>query len=373
MAEKDYYKILGVNRNATKEEIKQAYRRLAMKYHPDRAPPDKKKEYEERFKEISEAYAVLSNDEKRAQYDRFGSEGMGYTSQEDIFRNADFSDFEDIFSGFGGFDEIFKNFFGGGTGRQRSRYKARDTGEDLEYTLSINLKEAAFGTEKEISFFHTVKCKACNGTGSKDGKRTICDRCQGRGVVQIHRRAGFITFTSAQACPKCQGRGVIIQDPCPVCHGTGKVKEKAAVKVKVPGGVNTGDTLRVAGYGNYGADGSGDLYVRINVVEDKLFKRKGDDIYCTIRIPFTLAALGGKVDVPILQGTAVLKIPEGTQPGTTLRMKGMGIHNEMRHRIGDEFVVVEVEIPKNLNKRQRELLIEFDEELRKSKKRFKFW
>lgn len=372
MAEKDYYKILGVSRNATKEEIKEAYRRLAMKYHPDRAPPDKKKEYEERFKEISEAYAVLSNDEKRAQYDRFGSEGMGYTSQEDIFRNADFSDFEDIFSGFGGFDEIFKNFFGGRTGR-RSRYKARDTGEDLEYTLSINLKEAAFGTEKEISFFHTVKCKACNGTGSIDGKRTICDRCQGRGVVQIHRRAGFITFTSAQTCPKCHGSGVIIQNPCPVCHGTGKVKEKAVVKVKVPGGVNTGDTLRVAGYGNYGADGSGDLYVKINVMEDKLFKRKGDDIYCTIRIPFTLAALGGKVDVPILQGTAVLKIPEGTQPGTTLRMKGMGIHNEMRHHIGDEFVVVEVEIPKNLNKRQRELLIEFDEELRKSKKRFKFW
>jgi len=210
---KDYYEILGVSKNATKDDLKQAYRKLAMQYHPDKAPPDKKKEYEEKFKEISEAYAVLSNDEKRAQYDNFGSAGMGNASREDIFRNADFSDFEDIFSsysgGFGSFDEIFKSIFRGGMGRQRSRYETgEDIGEDLEYTLSINLKEAAFGTEKEIRFFHNAKCKVCNGTGSKDGIRKICDKCHGRGVVQIHRRAGFITFTSAQTCPKCHGTGL---------------------------------------------------------------------------------------------------------------------------------------------------------------------
>jgi len=378
MNEKDYYKILGANKNTTKDDLKQAYRKLAMQYHPDRSPSDKKKEYEEKFKEISEAYAVLSNDEKKAQYDRVGSAGMGNASQEDIFRNADFSDFQDVFSGYGGgfgsVDEIFKGVFRGGMGRQRSGYETGgDTGEDMEYTLSINLKEAAFGTEKEIIFFHNAKCKVCNGTGSKDGSRTVCDKCHGRGVVQIHRRAGFITFTSAQTCPKCHGTGAVIQSPCWTCHGTGKVKEEAKVKVRVPGGVNTGDNLKMTGYGNYGADGSGDLYIKINVTDDNFFKRKGDDIYCNVNIPFTLAILGGKIDVPTLQGTASLNISEGTQPGTTLRMKDLGIHNKMRNHTGDQFVVAEIEIPKGLNETQKKLLIEFDEEMKKSKSRFKFW
>ncbi|MDI6730268.1 MAG: molecular chaperone DnaJ [Candidatus Altarchaeum sp.] len=378
MKGKDYYEILGVSKNTTKDDLKQAYRKLAMQYHPDKASPDKKKEYEEKFKEISEAYAVLSNDEKKAQYDRFGSAEMGNVSQEDIFRNADFSDFQDIFSGYGGgfgsVDEIFKSFFGRRTGRQRSGYETGENiGEDLEYTLSINLKEVAFGTEKEIRFFHDAKCKICNGTGSKDGKKTVCDKCHGRGAVQIHRRAGFITFTSAQTCPKCHGTGSVIQSPCWTCHGTGKVKEEAKIKVRVPGGINNGDNLKMTGYGNYGADEFGDLYIKINVTDDNFFKRKGDDIYCNVRIPFTLAILGGKINVPTLRGTASLNISEGTQPGTTLRMKDLGIHNEMRKHTGDQFVVTEIEIPKGLNETQKKLLIEFDEEIKKSKSRFKFW
>jgi len=381
MSGKNYYETLGVSKNATKDDLKQAYRKLAMQYHPDRAPADKKKDYEEKFKEISEAYAVLSNDEKRAQYDKFGSTGVGNTNfnQEDVFRNADFSDFQDIFSGLGGgfrdFDEIFKGVFGGGAGRQEYRYeKNDDIGESLEYTLSITLKEAAFGTEKEIRFFHNAKCKACNGSGSRDRRVITCDKCHGRGVVQVHKRTGFITFTSVQTCPKCHGTGRLNQNPCNVCHGTGKVKEEARVKVNIPGGVNSGDNLRMTGYGNYGRDGQGDLYIKINVLEDNFFKRKGDDIYCNIKIPFTLAALGGKIDIPTLNGeTAILNIPEGTQPETTLRMKGLGIHNEMRKHIGDQFVVIEIEIPKGLNERQRQLLVEFDEEMKKAKSRFKFW
>lgn len=366
---KDYYKILGVNKNATKDEIKQAYRKLAMQYHPDRATSDKKKEYEEKFKEISEAYAVLINDEKRAQYDMFGSVGAGVT-QEDIFRGADFSDFQDIFD----IDEIFRWFFGEGIGKRRSRYEAgRDIGEDLECNLSISLKEASLGTEKEVRFFHDVKCETCNGTGSKGGSRTVCDKCHGKGIIQTHRRTGFITFTSTHTCPKCYGQGTIIQNPCNVCHGTGKIKKEARIKVRIPSGADTGDTLRVAGQGNYGKDRQGDLYVRINVIEDNFFKRKGEDIYCTVKIPFTLAVLGGKINVQTLQGNAVLNIPEGTQPGTILRMKGMGIRNEMKGYVGDQFVIIEVEIPKTINERQRKLLIALDEEMRKSKDKFWFW
>jgi len=371
MTEKDYYEILGVSRNATKEEIKQAYRKLAMQYHPDRAPPDKKKEYEEKFKEISEAYAVLSNDEKRAQYDRFGSTGAGGFTQEDIFRNADFSDFEDIFGS--SFDEIFENIFGRRTYKHRDYRREGDIGEDLEYDLSINLKEAAFGTEKEIRFFHNVKCPYCNGSGSRNGRVVTCDKCHGRGVIQVHKRTGFITFTSVSTCPKCNGKGFLIEDPCFMCKGTGKIKKEEVISVKIPGGVENGDRLRIPGQGNYGKDRQGDLYIKINIIEDNFFRRKGDDIYCNIKIPFTLAALGGKIDVPTLNGTAVLAIPEGIQHGTVLRMKGLGIHNERTGNVGNQYVVVEIVIPENLNKRQRELLIEFDEEMKKSKSKFKFW
>lgn len=380
---KDYYEILGASKNATKDDLKQAYRKLAMQYHPDRAPSDKKKAYEEKFKEISEAYAVLSNDEKRAQYDRFGSAGMGDATQEDIFRNADFSGFEDVFSsgfgkGFGSFDEIFRTVFGGGIGRWGYESKTmRDAGEDLEYVLSINLRDAAFGTEKEIMFFHDVMCKSCGGSGSRDGKVVTCDRCRGRGVVQIHKRTGFITFTSVQTCPKCHGQGNLNQNVCQVCHGTGKVKEKAKIKVKVPGGVNDGDRLRMSGWGNFGRDKHGDLYIKINVLQDNFFRREGEDIYCNVKIPFTLAILGGKINVPTLNGTAVLSIPEGTQHGTTFRMRKEGIHNEMIKTIGDQFVIIEIEIPKTINERQRKLLIEIDEESRKAKEAksnpFKFW
>lgn len=376
---KDYYEVLGAGKNATKDELKQAYRKLAMQYHPDRAPSDKKKEYEEKFKEISEAYAVLSNDEKRAQYDRFGSAGMGGATQEDIFRNADFSGFEDIFSsGFGGtFDEFFRSVFGGGMGKREYGYGTRrNVGEDLEYNLSISLKEAAFGTEKEIMFFHNVACKACNGSGSRDGKNITCNKCHGRGVVQVHKRTGFITFTSVQTCPKCHGQGSMNQNPCKVCRGTGRTKEEANLKVKVPGGVDTGDSLRMARQGNYGSGGQGDLYIKINVLQDNFFRRKGDDIYCSVKIPFTLAILGGKINVATLNGTAVLNIPEGTQHGTTFRMRKGGIHNEMLGGIGDQFVVIEIEIPTTITEKQRKLLIEIDEENKKAKSstnRFKFW
>jgi len=356
MAEKrDYYEVLGVRRDATKDEIKEAYRRLALQWHPDRVPPEKKKEAEEKFKEISEAYAVLSDDTKRQQYDQFGHAGIDsrYTT-EDIFRGVDFGDLFENF-GFGDLfgDSIFRDFFGVGKGRE-----FHNRGKDLQYRLRIPLRDAAFGKEVTINISHLESCPVCRGEGTKPGtRRKTCPQCKGRGEV-IYTQ-GFFSIT--QSCPRCKGTGSIIEFPCPECKGDGRVRRSRRLTVKIPPGVDTGSTLRLKGEGEAGPSGGppGDLYVIIEVEQDPVFKRVGDDIYVDVSVTFVQAALGAEISVPTLDETVKMKIPPGTQSGKLFRLKGKGIpHFQYRGR-GDQYVRVNVEVPTNLTARERELLIEF--------------
>ncbi len=356
MEKRDYYEVLGVSRDASKDEIKKAYRRLAKKWHPD-MNPDNREEAEERFKEISEAYAVLSDDEKRRLYDQYGHAGIdGRYSQEDIFRGADFGD---IFGGFG-FGDIFDMFFGGGGRRRRS---APRRGSDLLYELEISLKEAASGTEKEIEVPRYRKCEACNGTGAKDGKVRTCPTCHGTGQVQrVHSAMGF-RMVSTSVCPTCHGRGQIAEEPCPVCNGTGRVHGVEKVTVKIPAGAYDGLRLRMAGMGEAGQNGapSGDLYVEIHVRPHPDFKVDGLNLIHEEGISFGTAALGGEIEVPTIDGKhASLKIPAGTQPCTMLRMKGLGMPDLRSGKRGDMLVKVNIEVPKKLSKREKELIMELE-------------
>jgi len=343
MIDKDYYEILGVTRSATQEEIKKAYRKMALKYHPDRNPDNK--EAEEKFKEASEAYEVLSDPEKRQIYDQFGHEGLrgtGFTG---------FRGFEDIFSSFG---DIFGDFFGFG-GRPRS---GPIRGDDLRYDLEISFEEAAFGKEVELEIPRTVKCEACGGSGAKPGTRPIpCPACGGRG--QVTRSQGF--FSISTTCPTCQGTGQIIPEPCSACQGTGRVKQKRKVSLKIPAGVDTGSRLRLRGEGEAGGRGGppGDLYVVIHVTPHESFERNGDDIFCKIPISFTTASLGGKIEVPTLDGSETIQIKRGTQSGEVFRLKGKGFPRLQGYGRGDEIIQVTVSVPKKLTKRQEELLREF--------------
>jgi len=357
---RDYYEILGVQKGASLNDIKKAYRNLALKHHPDRVAPDRKKEAEERFKEISESYAVLSDPQKRSQYDQFGHAGIDSKySSEDIFRTADFSSiFEDM--GFGGemFEDILGSFgiFGGGT-RRRSRGPNR--GRDLEYEIEISFEEAAFGAKKTINIPRHGLCDACNGTGAKPGtKKTDCPTCSGRG--QVLYSAGFINVS--QTCPKCRGEGSIIKSPCVKCDGTGKVRTTQKIEVTIPAGVDTGSRLRVQGEGDSGTRGgfSGDLYIYINVKGHPVFQRHGYDIICEVPISFTLASLGGEVEIPTLTGNVMMRIPEGTQSGRIFRLGGKGVKNLRGYDIGDQMVKVVVETPAHLNSEQKRLLREFE-------------
>jgi molecular chaperone DnaJ len=353
---RDYYEILGVSRNASLEEIKKAYRQLALKYHPDRVPQDKKKEAEEKFKEISEAYAVLSDPKKRELYDKFGHAGIDsrYTT-EDIFKGADFSwfgdfdlgsIFEDIFSDFG-FD-IF------GT-RKYSRGRKRK-GEDLHLKLSISLEEAAKGVEKEISFYHYQSCPDCQGTGAAPGAaKEICPHCRGKGLISSG--IGFFSFT--QTCPYCQGEGEVIKKKCLKCRGEGKLRVKKNLKVNIPQGVDNGSILRLKEEGNWHTGGKGDLYLHIEVRPHHIFERIKDDIKCKIKISVLKAILGGEVEVPTLNGKVKMIIPSGTQPKTVFRLKGKGITNLHTKRTGDQLVEVEIEIPRRLSSKERRLLEEW--------------
>ncbi|MGE4357136.1 MAG: molecular chaperone DnaJ [Candidatus Omnitrophota bacterium] len=357
MTKRDYYEILGVDRNASKEEIRAAFRKLAMQYHPDRVPPDKKKEAEEKFKEISEAYAVLSDDQKRAQYDQFGHAGIdGRYSYEDIFRGADFgSIFDDLGFGTSIFEELFGDLGIFGTGRRTTRRAGR--GRDLQVNLEISFEEAARGTTKTIIVPRYEICSTCHGEGTKPGTKKIeCSRCRGSGQTRVSH--GF--FTVSTTCSACQGTGYRIQTPCPTCRGQGREKVERRIEVKIPPGVDSGSHLRLSGEGEAGTSGArGDLYVVIYVRPHPLFERHEDDIYLEVPVSFVTACLGGEVDVPTLNGNVKMKIPPGTQSGKIFRIRGKGFPRLHGSGQGDELVRVVVEVPTELTAEQKKLLRDF--------------
>lgn len=342
MNTKDYYEILGVSRDASDDEIKKAFRQLALKYHPDRNPDNK--EAEEKFKEINEAYSCLSDPEKRANYDRFGTaEGIG-------------TGYSPFGTGFGDiFDDLFGDFFGTFSGRRRARPAK---GNDLRYDLEITLMEAAFGTEKMIEIPRWESCSDCHGSGCAPGKApSTCQRCRGAG--QVRTQQGF--FSISRTCDRCGGAGRIITDPCKACKGQGKVRAYKSISVKIPAGVDTGSRLRISGEGEMGAYGGprGDLYIYLTVEEHPFFKRDGNNLICDMPISFPQAALGAEIDVPTIDGTHRLKIPAGTQSGKMFHIKGKGIPKLGGSTRGDQIVRVYVDVPKHLSQRQRELLEEF--------------
>jgi len=355
----DYYEVLGVQRNATLEDIKKAFRELALKYHPDRVPAEQKKAAEEKFKEISEAYAVLSDSQKRALFDQYGHSGIDQKyAQEDIFRGADFgSIFENMpDSGLGGgfFDQLFGDLgldiFG-----TRSRGRSR-RGRDLQVTVEIGLEEAANGTEKSISVPRHEVCPTCGGTGAQPGtSKVTCPQCKGRGQILTSR--GVIRM--AQTCPRCGGAGTIIEKPCQTCGGQGRVQATRNLKVKIPPGVDTGSQLKIRGEGEAGTAAKGDLYILIEVRPHPIFRRQNGDILTEIAVSLSKAILGGEAEVPTLKGKVKIKIPPGTQSNSTFRLKGNGILDMNTRTRGDELVKVNVEIPSRLTDEQRRIIEEF--------------
>ncbi|SJZ96500.1 molecular chaperone DnaJ [Selenihalanaerobacter shriftii] len=345
MSKRDYYEILGVSKDASDKEIKREYRKLAKKYHPDVSD---ELNAEEKFKEASEAYKVLSDDEKRARYDQYGHAGV----------DQDFGQ-----GGFGGFDDIFDMFFGGGGGRgRRQRRNAPRKGSDLRYNMSIDFEEAAFGTEKEIKIPRTEECDNCGGSGAKsDSDVETCAKCNGTGQVQIKQQTPFGQFVQTTTCDRCHGNGKFVKDPCPTCGGKGKVRKRRSITVDIPAGVDDGSRLRLRGEGEAGENNgpAGDLLVVINVRSHKLFKRRGDDVLCEVPINFVQATLGDEIQVPTLDGKVKFKIPEGTQPGTSFRLKNKGVPHLRGSGRGDQHIKVKVIIPEKLDKDQKDLLKNF--------------
>ncbi|WP_079204764.1 MULTISPECIES: molecular chaperone DnaJ [Pseudomonas] len=347
MAKRDYYEVLGVERGASEAELKKAYRRLAMKHHPDRNPDDKASE--DMFKDANEAYEVLSDAGKRAAYDQYGHAGVD--PQMGGGGGPGGANFSDIFG------DVFSDFFGGAGGRGGQRGGAQ-RGSDLRYTLELDLEEAVRGTSVNIRVPTLVNCKICEGSGAKKGTSPVtCTTCGGIGQVRMQQ--GF--FSVQQTCPRCHGNGKMITDPCGSCHGHGRVEEHKTLSVKVPPGVDTGDRIRLSGEGEAGAMGgpAGDLYVVVNVREHSIFQRDGKHLYCEVPISFADAALGGELEVPTLDGRVKLKIPEGTQTGKLFRLRGKGVAPVRGGGAGDLMCRVAVETPISLDRRQRELLDEF--------------
>ncbi len=364
MAKRDYYEVLGVAKNASEEEIKKAYRKLAMKYHPDRNQGDEAKKAEESFKEAKEAYEMLSDAQKRAAYDQFGHAGVDPSMGGGGFRPGGGAD------GFGGFAEAFGDIFGdifggGGAGAgRRGGGQQVFRGADLSYAMEITLEEAAHGKETQIRIPSWETCETCHGSGAKPGTSPkTCTTCNGSGTV--HLRQGF--FSIQQTCPHCHGSGKIIPDPCTTCSGQGKIKKNKTLEVKIPAGIGEGMRIRSSGNGEPGTNGGppGDLYIEIRVKQHDIFERDGDDLHCTVPVGLTTAALGGSIEVPTLGGKAEIELPEGTQHGKTFRLRGKGIKGVRSSYPGDLYCHVQVETPIKLTEHQRKLLRELDESLRK--------
>ena len=349
MSKRDYYEVLGVGRDTSEREIKKAYKRLAMKFHPDRNPGDK--EAEANFKEVKEAYEILTDSDKKAAYDQFGHAGVDPNRGGGGYGGG--ADFGDVFG------DVFGDIFGGGR-RGGQRQAAR--GSDLRYNLELSLEEAVRGLTKELRIPTLAACDVGDGSGAKKGSSpTTCGTCHGQGQVQM--RQGF--FAVQQACPTCHGRGKIIKDPCNKCHGEGRVEKSKTLSVKIPAGVDTGDRIRLSGEGEAGEYGAppGDLYVQVSVREHAIFQRDGNNLYCEVPISFSKAALGGEIEVPTLDGKVNLKIPAETQTGRMFRMRGKGVKSVRSHAVGDLLCKVVMETPVNLNERQKELLREFEDTL----------
>jgi molecular chaperone DnaJ len=357
MAKRDYYDVLGVNRDAEEEAIKKAYRKLAMKFHPDRNPDDKSSE--EKFKEAKEAYEVLSDEQKRAAYDRFGHAGVDPSAgAAGMGAGAGFTSFSDAFG------DIFGDIFGNARGGRSSVYR----GADLRYNLEITLEQAARGTDTKIRIPTHEACEACNGSGAKPGTQPkTCPTCSGHGQVRLQQ--GF--FSIQQTCPKCHGTGKVIAEPCQSCHGAGRVKKQKTLSVKIPEGVDEGDRIRLAGEGEPGVNGGppGDLYVQIQVKQHPVFQRDHDDLHCEMPVSFATAALGGEIEIPTLDGSAKIRIPGETQSGKAFRLRGKGIKGVRSHAHGDLLCHVVIETPVNLTERQKELLREFESVTQKDRER----
>lgn len=359
MAGKDYYEVLGVAKTATADEIKKAYRSKAKQYHPD-SNQGNEKEAEAKFKEVSEAYSVLSDETKRQQYDRFGAEavnGNGYGGYS--AGGFDFGGFS------GGFDidleDILGSMFGGGFGGFKQAAKNGPIkGSDLRYNMKLTFEEAVFGAKKEISITRNEKCNSCHGTGSKNGAATVeCDKCHGTGKVQAVQNTIMGTFSTVRTCDKCNGEGRIIKEPCEVCSGTGNVKKAKKIEINIPAGIDDGQAISLSGQGDSGKRGgaNGDLFIVVSVIPHKVFTRKGKNIYFTTKIPFVKAVLGGPIKIPTLEGEETFEIPEGTQPDTTFVLKNKGVPS--RSGRGNIEFKVQIEIPKKLSDKQRELLEQY--------------
>jgi molecular chaperone DnaJ len=347
MAKRDYYEVLGVTREVSEEELKKAYRKLAMKHHPDRNPGNPSAE--ERFKEAKEAYEILSDPNKRAAYDQYGHAGVDPTAAGAGGFGPGFGGFADAFS------DIFGDIFGGGRGGRSNVYR----GADLRYNLEISLEDAARGTETRIRIPTMEECEPCKGTGAKPGTQPkVCPTCGGAGQVRIQQ--GF--FSIQQTCPKCHGSGRVIPDPCPSCRGAGRVKQHKTLSVKIPSGIDNGDRIRLSGEGEHGVNGGppGDLYVQVHVKRHAVFEREGDDLHCEMPISFTTAALGGDIEIPTLDGAAKIRVPHETQSGKVFRLRGKGIKGVRSSAPGDLMCHVVVETPVNLTDGQKELLREFE-------------
>jgi molecular chaperone DnaJ len=354
MAKRDYYEVLGVNKNASEAEIKKAFRRLAMKYHPDRNTGDAAKEAEIKFKEAKEAYEVLTDAQKRATYDQFGHAGVD-PSMGGGFGGGS-ANFSDIFG------DVFGDIFGGGRGGGGGSRVHR--GADLRYNLQLSLEDAVAGTTVKIRVPTLVKCDACGGSGARKGSTPkTCDTCGGHGQVRMQQ--GF--FSVQQTCPRCHGKGTVIEDPCPNCHGQGRVQEHKTLSVKVPPGVDSGDRIRLAGEGEAGEHGGppGDLYVQVAVKPHDIFNREDNHLYCEVPISFAIAALGGELEVPTLDGKVILKVPPGTQTGRLFRMRGKGVKPVRGGPVGDLMCRVLVETPVKLTAEQEELIKRLDESMKR--------
>ena len=360
---RDYYEVLGVSRSASEDEIKKAYRKLAKKYHPDLNPGNA--EAEQKFKEVNEAYEVLSDSNKKARYDQFGFAGVDPNYGAGAGGGGGFGGFTDF--DFGDLGDIFGSFFGGGFGgNSRSSRSGPQRGESIRVGVTVSFEEAAFGCEKEVTVDRVDQCPTCKGSGCEPGTTPeVCTQCGGSGQVQQRRQTPMGVFATTTTCPKCGGRGKIIHSPCKDCNGTGQQRKRKTIQVNIPAGIDNGQTISLRGQGNAGRNGgpAGDLLITVTVRPHQLFRREGNDVLCEAPITFTQAVLGGEMEIPTIDGKVKYTIPEGTQTGTTFRLRGKGIPNVNGRGRGDQYVTVYIETPRNLNREQKEALKKFSQSL----------